>query len=53
MGDACGIGPEIIAKLFRDERAAGCVVLGDPAVLRRAASNRRSRWRAPARWQAS
>jgi 4-hydroxythreonine-4-phosphate dehydrogenase len=38
MGDACGIGPEIIAKLFRDEAAsAGCVVLGDVAVMRRAA----------------
>jgi 4-hydroxythreonine-4-phosphate dehydrogenase len=38
MGDACGIGPEIIAKLFRGGDAArGCVVLGDPAVLQRAA----------------
>ena len=38
MGDACGIGPEIIAKLFRGDGARGCVVLGDPAVLQRAAS---------------
>jgi len=38
MGDACGIGPEIIAKLYRGDAAAGCVVLGDPAVLRRAAA---------------
>lgn len=38
MGDACGIGPEIIAKLFRADEARGCVVLGDPAVLQRAAS---------------
>lgn len=38
MGDACGVGPEIIAKLFRTEQAAGCVVLGDVAVMRRAAA---------------
>ncbi len=38
MGDACGIGPEIIAKLFRQGRAAGCVVLGDVGVMRRAAA---------------
>jgi 4-hydroxythreonine-4-phosphate dehydrogenase len=37
MGDACGIGPEIIAKLFRGDEARGCVVLGDVAVMRRAA----------------
>ena len=37
MGDACGIGPEIIAKLFRRPEGAGCVVLGDVAVMRRAA----------------
>ncbi|HEY4069537.1 MAG TPA: 4-hydroxythreonine-4-phosphate dehydrogenase PdxA [Burkholderiaceae bacterium] len=37
MGDACGIGPEIIVKLFQTPAAAGCVVLGDAAVLRRAA----------------
>lgn len=39
MGDACGIGPEIIAKLFRRPEAAaaaGCVVLGDAGVMRRA-----------------
>ena len=38
MGDACGIGPEIIAQLFRTPHAAGCVVLGDLAVMRRAVS---------------
>ena len=38
MGDACGIGPEIIAKLFREPASAGCVVLGDVAVMRRAAA---------------
>ena len=38
MGDACGIGPEIIAKLFRTPEAAGCVVIGDVAVMRRAAA---------------
>jgi 4-hydroxythreonine-4-phosphate dehydrogenase len=42
MGDACGIGPEIIAKLFRsldDTAVADCVVVGDVAVMRRAAQN--------------
>ena len=38
MGDACGIGPEIIARLFRSGEAGGCVVLGDVAVMRRAAA---------------
>jgi 4-hydroxythreonine-4-phosphate dehydrogenase len=40
MGDAAGIGPEIIAKAFRDEPqvTAGCFVAGDAASLRRAAS---------------
>mgnify|MGYP002144521230 CR=1 FL=1 len=34
MGDACGIGPEIVARLFRGEAALGCVLLGDaPAVF--------------------
>ncbi len=39
MGDAAGIGPEIIAKAFRDTPAdmAGCLVVGDVATLRRAA----------------
>src|SRR3954471_19748735 len=37
LGDACGIGPEIIAKFFREPESAGCVVVGDPAVMRRAA----------------
>ena len=36
MGDPCGIGPEIVAKLFREPDAAGCVVVGDAAVIRRA-----------------
>jgi 4-hydroxythreonine-4-phosphate dehydrogenase len=36
MGDACGIGPEIIAKAFADGSARGSVVLGDVAVMRRA-----------------
>jgi 4-hydroxythreonine-4-phosphate dehydrogenase len=39
LGDACGIGPEIIARLFTDEASRGCVVLGDVAVLRRAAQS--------------
>jgi 4-hydroxythreonine-4-phosphate dehydrogenase len=38
MGDAAGIGPEIIAKAFRDapELTRGCFVVGDVATLRRA-----------------
>ena len=38
MGDPCGIGPEIVAKLFRDPQAKGCVVVGDVGVMRRAAA---------------
>ena len=37
MGDAVGIGPEIVLRAFRQGAAAGCVVVGDPAVLQRAA----------------
>jgi 4-hydroxythreonine-4-phosphate dehydrogenase len=39
MGDAAGIGPEIIAKAFREqpELMAGCFVAGDVQTLRRAA----------------
>jgi 4-hydroxythreonine-4-phosphate dehydrogenase len=38
QGDACGIGPEIIAKLFRGGDGAGCFVVGDIGVMRRAAA---------------
>jgi len=38
MGDACGIGPEIVARAFRDGAAEGGFVVGDLAVLRRAAA---------------
>jgi 4-hydroxythreonine-4-phosphate dehydrogenase len=40
MGDAAGIGPEIIARAFADAPAdmAGCVVVGDLATLRRASA---------------
>ena len=40
MGDAAGIGPEIIAKAYRDDPVAlqGSFVVGDVATLRRAAS---------------
>lgn len=38
MGDACGIGPEIVARLFRSPEAAGSFVVGDVAVMRRAAA---------------
>ncbi len=37
MGDACGIGPEIIVKAHADGAADDCVVVGEPAVLGRAA----------------
>ena len=38
MGDGAGIGPEIIAKAFRDAPAEmeACVVVGDVATMRRA-----------------
>lgn len=36
MGDACGIGPEIIALAFARGLAADCRVVGDVAVMRRA-----------------
>jgi len=40
MGDAAGIGPEIIAKAWRSSPAvlAGCVVVGDVATMRRASA---------------
>jgi 4-hydroxythreonine-4-phosphate dehydrogenase len=38
QGDVCGIGPEIVAKLFRTGAAAGCFVVGDVGVMRRAAA---------------
>jgi len=36
MGDVCGIGPEIIARLFQRPEGNGCFVLGDVGVMRRA-----------------
>jgi 4-hydroxythreonine-4-phosphate dehydrogenase len=36
MGDAAGIGPETIAAAFAAGQLPGSVVVGDPAVLRRA-----------------
>jgi 4-hydroxythreonine-4-phosphate dehydrogenase len=40
QGDAAGIGPEIIAKLFADQSGTlqGCFVAGDVGVMRQAAS---------------
>ena len=40
IGDAAGIGPEIIAKAFQNHPAdvADCVVVGDVATMRRAAA---------------
>jgi 4-hydroxythreonine-4-phosphate dehydrogenase len=37
MGDAAGIGPEIVLRAFVQGQAQGCVVVGDIGVLRRAA----------------
>jgi 4-hydroxythreonine-4-phosphate dehydrogenase len=39
-GDPAGIGPEIVAKAFRDapQVLAGCFVIGDVALMRRAAA---------------
>ena len=37
MGDACGIGPEIIARLWLDSAMPQALVLGSPQVMRRAA----------------
>ena len=37
MGDACGIGPEIVAQWFRFDEAGDAFVVGDVGVLRRAA----------------
>ncbi|MDQ2734717.1 MAG: 4-hydroxythreonine-4-phosphate dehydrogenase PdxA [Pseudomonadota bacterium] len=39
MGDACGIGPEIIARVFAAGDAVGAFVVGDAAVMRRAAAS--------------
>jgi 4-hydroxythreonine-4-phosphate dehydrogenase len=36
MGDACGIGPEIVAKVFATGMADDCFVIGDVGVMRRA-----------------
>jgi len=38
MGDAAGIGPEIVVRAFVEGAAKGCVVVGDPGVMQRAAA---------------
>jgi 4-hydroxythreonine-4-phosphate dehydrogenase len=38
MGDACGIGPEIVAAWFRSDDAHGAFVVGDVDVVRRGAA---------------
>ncbi len=38
LGDAAGIGPETLIQAFEAGEAAGCVVVGDVGVLRRAAA---------------
>ena len=44
MGDACGIGPEIIVRAFQRGAADGCVVVGDVGVMRRAMALLREPW---------
>ena len=53
MGDACGIGPEIVARLFEGGRpeARGAFVLGDLAVMRRAMTLIRTGWVRPSSWR--
>jgi 4-phospho-D-threonate 3-dehydrogenase / 4-phospho-D-erythronate 3-dehydrogenase len=36
MGDPAGVGPEIVAKVFAEGNSARALVVGDPAILRRA-----------------
>ncbi len=36
MGDPAGIGPEIIAKLYRNAQANGAIVIGDVGAMQRA-----------------
>jgi 4-hydroxythreonine-4-phosphate dehydrogenase len=48
MGDAAGIGPEVIVKAFRQGELTGALVVGDPAVLRRAGSGMTALVDAPA-----
>jgi len=38
MGDACGIGPEILVKAFRSGQCGEAFVLGDMGVMRRASA---------------
>lgn len=44
MGDACGIGPEIICRAFVQGAAAGGVVVGHMAVMQRAMGLLAERW---------
>ena len=44
MGDACGIGPEILVRAFQSGAAAGSVAVADAAVMRRAAALLPERW---------
>ena len=48
MGDAAGIGPEIIVKAFAAGALANAVVLGDVGVLRRAGARMTARIEEPA-----
>lgn len=48
MGDAVGIGPEIVARAFRNGELADAVVVGSVDVLRRAGAPMTARIEAPA-----
>jgi 4-hydroxythreonine-4-phosphate dehydrogenase len=50
LGDAAGIGPEIIVKAFLQGALADAVVIGDLAVLRRAGAPMTARIERPADW---
>ncbi len=48
MGDAAGIGPEIIARAFAQAALGGCVVVGDVQVMQRAGAPMTARIESPA-----
>ena len=55
LGDPAGIGPEIIAKAFRDapDTVRGCFVAGDVATLRCAPPRCRAIRKSACRWPKS
>jgi 4-hydroxythreonine-4-phosphate dehydrogenase len=51
MGDAAGIGPEIVVKAFAQGQLQACVAVADPAVLRRAGAAMTAAVDSPADWR--